>query len=156
MESHMELKMRRFFRAPWRSMAVTGVVALMALQLVPYGRDHTNPPTRQEPAWDSPATRALARRACFDCHSHETEWPIYAHIAPASWLIERNVAEGRKALNFSDWRGDTHASREVVEEVTEGEMPPVAYRLMHGHARLSSAEQARLANGFRLTLSRSR
>jgi hypothetical protein len=45
----------------WIGTRVLG--ALLAMQLVPYGRDHTNPPLRSEPPWDSPATRDLARQA---------------------------------------------------------------------------------------------
>src|SRR5687768_3027163 len=84
--------MRRMLR--WLGVAIVGVLA--AVQLVPYGRDHTNPPVRQEPAWDRPQTRALVARACFDCHSNETTWPWYSHIAPVSWLIQRDVVEGRR------------------------------------------------------------
>ena len=43
------------------------LAALLAIQLVPYGRSHSNPPLRSEPPWDSPTTRALAKQACFDC-----------------------------------------------------------------------------------------
>ena len=57
-------------------MGVALFVAMFAvMQLVPYGRAHTNPPVIAEPAWDSPRTRELAARACFDCHSNETKWP---------------------------------------------------------------------------------
>ncbi len=73
------------------------------LQLVPYGRNHTNPPVAAEPAWASAQTRALAVRACFDCHSNETTWPWYSNVAPVSWLIQRDVDEGRRRLNFSEW-----------------------------------------------------
>jgi hypothetical protein len=53
--------------------AVIGVVVIVAaIQLVPYGRAHTNPPVGAEPAWDSPGTRELTVRACFDCHSSQT------------------------------------------------------------------------------------
>jgi hypothetical protein len=45
----------------------------------------------------------LARHACYDCQGNETNWPWYANIAPASWLAQRHVNEGRRALNFSDW-----------------------------------------------------
>jgi hypothetical protein len=39
---------------------VLGRVALLALiQLVPYGRDHTNPSGGRQIAWDSPRTRQL-------------------------------------------------------------------------------------------------
>jgi mono/diheme cytochrome c family protein len=51
------------------------VIALFGImQLVPYGRNHTNPPAVEEPRWDRKETRALAVRACFDCHSNETRW----------------------------------------------------------------------------------
>ena len=65
--------------------AGTAVIALLLLiQLVPYGRNHANPPVRQEPAWDSPQTRELAVRACYDCHSNQTAWPWYTNVAPIS------------------------------------------------------------------------
>ena len=89
-----------------------GVIALVLLalliQLIPYGRDHTNPPVMQEPQWDSPQTRALTKRACFDCHSNETVWPWYSNVAPVSWLIYRDVSKGREHFNFSEW--DMHPS----------------------------------------------
>ena len=47
------------------------VVGLVGIQLVPYGRNHTNPPLQNEPNWDSPETPALAKRACFDCAQHK-------------------------------------------------------------------------------------
>jgi hypothetical protein len=82
------------------------VISLIALgiliQLIPYGHDHSNPPVKSEPAWESPATRALAHRACFDCHSDQTGWPWYSNLAPASWLLTNDVMEGRQRLNFSD------------------------------------------------------
>jgi mono/diheme cytochrome c family protein len=137
----------------WLSRVGVGlVVAFLAIQLVPYGRDHTNPPLRSEPQWDSPTTRALARQACFDCHSNETEWPAYASIAPASWLIQHDVDEGRAVLNLSEWQRPQEEAAKASEEVLEGEMPPAAYLLMHAHARLSTADRDRLALGLARTL----
>src|SRR6478735_10619944 len=78
-------------------------IGCVAIQFVPYGHAHTNPPVRLEPAWDSPQTRELAARACFDCHSNLTKWPWYSNVAPVSWLIQRDVDGGRAALNFSEW-----------------------------------------------------
>ena len=124
----------------------------LAIQLVPYGRDHRNPPVMGEPAWDSPTTRALAKQACFDCHSNETEWPAYASIAPASWLVQRDVDEGRAVLNVSEWQRPQEEAAKASEELREGEMPPAAYLLMHAHARLSTADRDRLAQGLAKTL----
>ena len=129
---------------------------LLAIQLAPYGRAHVNPPVTGEPAWDAPATRALAKQACFDCHSNETEWPAYASIAPASWLVQRDVNEGRAVLNFSEWQRPQEEAKEAAEEVMEGEMPPAAYRLVHAHARLDAADRERLARGLARTLGSAR
>lgn len=124
------------------------IVAALAIQLVPYGRSHTNPPVLQEPAWDSPQTRALAQRACFDCHSNETVWPWYSNIAPISWLAQRDVEEGREKLNFSEWGRGEQEIDELAEVIREGEMPMPIYLLQHPEARLSAAEKQALINGL--------
>ena len=144
--------MKRPSRRFWIRTSLLLVLAFVAIQLVPYGRVHLNPPVAAEPAWDSPETRALARRACFDCHSNETEWPAYSAVAPVSWLIQRDVVEGRAALNFSEWQKPQDEATEAAEEVLEGEMPLRIYELMHAHARLSAADRERLARGLAKTL----
>jgi hypothetical protein len=128
------------------------VVIFGLIQLVPYGRDHTNPSVLQEPAWDSGETRALAVRACYDCHSNETAWPWYSNIAPVSWLVQRDVDEGRRRLNFSEWGTRRERADEAAEVVQEGEMPPFYYLPLHPEARLSSQEKAALVRGLRATL----
>ena len=117
---------------------------LLAIQTVPYGKTYTNPPVVKEPLWDSPATRALAKRACFDCHSNETVWPGgYAKIAPFSWLVQYDVDEGRKELNFSDWVGTKEGEQaaKIIKHVNKGDMPPIQYTKMHPEARLSAVEK---------------
>jgi mono/diheme cytochrome c family protein len=135
---------------PLAGCSILAVLGLL-LQAVPYGRDHTNPPVVSEPNWDSPATRDLAKRACFDCHSNETIWPWYSNIAPGSWLIQRDVDEGREKLNFSDWDSAERESDEIeeIEEVVmEGEMPPAQYLILHPEANLSTEERQILVDGF--------
>ena len=144
----MELTSRRF----WGRAGLGLVVAILAIQFVPYGRDHVNPPVHAEPAWDSPETRALAKRACFDCHSNETEWPTYSKLAPVSWLLQADVAGGRAVLNFSEWDRWQEEAKEAADEVLEGEMPLRMYQLMHAHARLTAADRERLARGLERTL----
>ena len=144
--------MNRPTRRWWARGAVGLLAAFAAIQVLPYGRDHRNPPVTSEPPWDSPATRTLAKRACFDCHSNETEWPAYANVAPASWLIQHDVVEGRAALNFSEWQRPQDKAADAPEEVAEGEMPPAGYRLVHAHARLSTADRQRLASGLVKTI----
>jgi hypothetical protein len=128
------------------------VLALLALaQAVPYGRAHANPPVRREPAWDSPRTRELAVRACYDCHSNQTAWPWYARVAPASWLIQRDVDEGRRRLNFSEWDRVQREAWESAQTVRQGDMPPWYYSAPQPHARLSAADRQALVQGFEAT-----
>ena len=97
---------------------VVGLVALFVLiQLVPYGRNHANPPVVKEPEWVSPQTRQLAKRACFDCHSNESVWPWYSNIAPVSWLVQNDVDEGRRRLNFSEWGRPIREIDEIGERL---------------------------------------
>ena len=124
-----------------------GVVGFVAIQLVPYGRDHTNPPVTGEPKWDSPATRAFAVTACFDCHSNQTVWPWYSNIAPMSWLIQHDVDEGRDALNWSTW-GAGHGESESAESVREGSMPPFVYLIAHPNANFSQADKDAFIRGL--------
>jgi mono/diheme cytochrome c family protein len=126
--------------------------SLLGIQLVPYGRAHTNPPVVAEPAWDSQITRELASRACFDCHSNETRWPWYAHVAPMSWLVQDHVDEGREVLNFSEWNRPYDEADEAGETVEAGEMPMAAYAWLHRDARLTPAERAALIAGLSATL----
>lgn len=128
------------------------LAVLLAMQAVPYGRPFPNPPVVAEPAWDTPQTRELTKRACFDCHSNETAWPAYATVAPISWLITHDVREGREVLNFSEWGRPQKEAGEAAEVVAEGEMPLLAYRLMHREARLTDAERQRLVQGLAATI----
>lgn len=133
---------------------VVGIAVFAVVQLIPYGKDHTNPQVVSEPNWDSQQTRDLAKRACFDCHSNETVWPWYANVAPASWLLARDVQEGRSRLNFSDWKNSyLNDPREFSEVLNEGEMPPFQYLLMHADAKLTASEKEQLITGLQKTLS---
>ena len=132
---------------------LASVVLLVVIQLVPYGRDHSNPPVTQEVKWDSSRTRELAVGACYDCHSNETVWPWYSNIAPVSWLVYADVKSGRETLNFSEWdRPQGEGGDDAVESVRNGSMPPIQYKPLHPAGRLTSAEREELARGLEKTL----
>lgn len=86
-------------------------------------------------------------RACADCHSHETRWPWYSRIAPASWLVSNHVRDGRRDMNISV--PDEVDVTEAVEEIREGTMPPADYKLMHPKARLTEEEKTALISGLK-------
>ena len=120
------------------------VVVVVAMQFYPPER--ANPPVDKAATFVTVAqppreVAAVIGRACRDCHTHETVWPAYSRVWPVSWLVAKDVREGRAKLNFSQWRGLTPEMTklrmtEVCGEVTKGEMPPAYYRPMHPEARL--------------------
>jgi hypothetical protein len=126
-------------------------ILLLALQLVPYGRQHTAPPMQAEPAWNSPQTRMLAVRACFDCHSNQTRWRWYTNIAPISWLTQSDVDGGRQKLNFSEWGPSQPWAGQAAEVTRNGKMPPWYYLPLHPEAQLSPAERQALVKGLSAT-----
>jgi mono/diheme cytochrome c family protein len=134
-----------------RNVVVGGLAVFAVAQLLPCGRNHTNPAVTGEPAWDKPETRALAKRACFDCHSNETTWPWYSHVAPISWFVQGHVDDGRRALNFSEWDHPSKHAQKAGREVKNGEMPLSSYLLLHPEARLSDAERDQLIKGLDAT-----
>lgn len=129
--------------------AIFLVVIGILIQFIPYNRDHSIPSVNDEPVWPSAEVHDLARRACFDCHSNQTVWPWYGNIAPVSWLLQHDVTEGRKHLNFSDWNRPDHQHTDEFQEVLEkGDMPPAPYLLLHPAARLSTEEHQTLWEGL--------
>jgi hypothetical protein len=125
-------------------------IVFVAIQFVPYGRDHANPPVTTEPRWDSNRTRDLAIESCYSCHSNETKWPWYSNIAPMSWLIQRDVDIGRDEFNFSELDEDDDGD-DAAETVADGAMPPLRYVLANPSARLTSEERRALIDGLNRT-----
>jgi hypothetical protein len=128
---------------------VIGGVLFAGAQLVPVQGIGSNPPERFK-IDAPPEVEAVLRRACFDCHSNETRWPLYSRIAPGSWLMARDVKNGRQHLNFSKW-GDVDDDERLTDmencwdQVAAGEMPKWFYVYpMHLSARLSDADKALL------------
>jgi len=137
-----------------RVLAWTGavlVMVLVAIQFVPVQR--TNPPVTAEVVAPAPVATIL-RSACYDCHSNETRWPWYSHVAPLSWWVVEHVRDGRKDLNFSRWPVfDLDAQAEILRDITDqiekGEMPLKSYQLGHPEARLDVEQKAILLDWAR-------
>jgi hypothetical protein len=123
------------------------VVVLIGIQFIPVER--TNPPVVSD--IDAPAdVKDILRKACYDCHSNETNWVWYTKIAPASFLAVKDVNEGRENLNFSEWGNYTSKTeeikKEIWEEVREENMPLWQYRIFHSEAKLTQEEKNLLRN----------
>ncbi len=88
----------------------------------------------------------ILKSSCYDCHSNQTRYPWYSHIAPVSYWMADHIRHGKGELNFSNW--DSYGPRkkirkleEVVETVKSGEMPMEEYTWTHGDARLTTEQQ---------------
>jgi hypothetical protein len=127
------------------------VVLLVAIQFVPFGQRTSNAVVRREPNWDSPRTRELAVRACFDCHSNQVQYPWYSHVAPISWLVHHDIHEARLKMNFSEWDLPQREAMAAVEQIEEGNMPLPIYLPLHPEARLSAEEKEALIHGIQAT-----
>jgi len=136
--------------------AACSVAAFVGLQLFPAGKIGvhvedigTNPPERFD-IGAPPDVEAILRRACFDCHTNETKWPLYARLAPGSWLMARDVHNGRTHLNLSNWADADEDERQTDkenawEQIESGDMPPWFYVYpLHLRAKLSEADKATL------------
>ena len=131
---------------------LTIVALLLVIQIIPYGKNHTNPKAISHPNWDSQRTKKLFYRACGDCHSFQTKWPSYSNIAPISWLVYNDVAEGRDHFNVSNIGGQKRNKlKEAAKSIKEGEMPMFIYTIMHKNARLSDKEKQDLVKGLQAT-----
>ena len=133
----------------WTIAAMT-VALVVALGYVhPFGNPRTDrqqrPGTLLQGANMPTEAKAVLVTKCADCHSSETRWPLYARIAPGSWLIERDIVEGRKHMDLSRWE-EMPADRQqvlmakIVQEVKKGDMPPLQYLALHWDARISKAD----------------
>lgn len=130
-----------------RVKVATGVLAVVFVVMQFVGPGRSNPigdaSMRLEAQGSVPAPVAeTLRRACYDCHSNETTWPWYAHVAPPAWLVAHDVDEGRGQLNFSRWGEYNPLDRadlleDVCKEVKAGKMPLGPYLWLHSEARLA-------------------
>ena len=128
---------------------------LVALFVIFIGLQFTSP-ARTNPAFDenqtlqalenvSPEVASIFARSCNDCHSNQTNWRWYTHIAPVSWFVVRHVNDGRAELNFSEWGSYGERMREtrlksVCALVEKGRMPLASYVWIHPEAKISADE----------------
>jgi len=129
----------------WKSWVLVGAGVLVLAQFIRPTLD--NPSLEAEPKWDSPRTRELAQRACFDCHSNQTRYPWYAQLEPARWLLWDHIHEARRHLDFSDPDSDLDVN-DLVDAIRSGDMPLWSYRLLHPAARLTASEKDSLIVGL--------
>ncbi len=126
------------------------ILVFAVFQFIPYEK-RTNPPVnKQLEIKVSKNISKIMKNSCYDCHSNETKWPWWSHVAPASWSIIDDVVEGRDALNFSIWNSYSKAKKEKLKKeiyrTVAGPMPLPQYVLLHKNARLSKKDIKMIRN----------
>jgi hypothetical protein len=122
------------------------VIVLAGIQFIPV--EQSNPPVEAD-LFAAPDIKAILKKACYDCHSNETNWAWYTKIAPISWLTTSDVNRGRKNLNFSSWgtmrsHEQDKMKLEIWEEVRDESMPLWQYRIMHPSTKLTIEEKDKI------------
>lgn len=133
--------MRRFLKR----MGIVLAAAFLVIQVVRPQRD--NPPVDPQRGIHTqvqvtPQVAAVLERSCRDCHSHQTRWPWYSHVAPVSWLVINDVREAREHMNLSEWAKYNREEAadllgKICKETSGGDMPLPSYVWMHRGAKLS-------------------
>jgi cytochrome c len=137
----------------WGAAAVAAALALARVH--PFGdaglyaAKSAETPTLDENKFP-PQVRAILGEKCADCHSDQVRAPFYRHFAPASWLMERDIVDARKAMNLSRWDAYSQDQQQtlaakIVQETKSREMPPLQYRMIHWRARIVDADVNALA-----------
>jgi uncharacterized membrane protein len=89
---------------------------------------------------------ALIKTSCYSCHSNETIYPWYSHVAPSSWLVAKDVREGREELNFSTWQENDMIKKlgyldDISSVIDDESMPMEIYTFMHPSAKLTDEQR---------------
>jgi hypothetical protein len=91
----------------------------------------------------------ILNKACNDCHSNNTRYPWYNNIQPVAWWLNNHIEEGKKELNFDEFKTyrpakQFHKLEKVIDEVKKGGMPLTSYTIIHTDAKLTDQEKSSL------------
>jgi cytochrome c len=131
--------------AAWATLA-----SVLMARVHPFGdaglyRAEAGPPQLLEHGAIPADVRKVLVTKCADCHSLETRAPLYGRFAPISWLMERDIVEGRERMNLSRWDSYTPDEREafateIVQQTKKREMPLLQYRMIHWGSRITDSD----------------
>lgn len=94
---------------------------------------------------------AIFVKGCFNCHTSRTQYPWYYKLPFVKGLIDDDISEAQKHLDMTDgfpFGGHGRPVDDLVavkEEIQDGDMPPLMYRLMHWSAKPSDEEADSIA-----------
>lgn len=128
---------------------ISVIVLFVGVQFIRPNKQENQPVNRYDIIYANTPPKAVAsllQTTCYDCHSNQTQQYWYSHIAPAAWLVDKDIKNGRAHLNFSDWEKYSYDQKidyagEIMFQMYEGKMPIQEYLWMHEEAKLSKKQQ---------------
>ena len=94
--------------------------------------------------------------SCYDCHSNNTNYPLYSYIQPARFFMEEHIRDGKKDLNFNEFgryskRKQGNKLEAIVKQLKSNEMPLASYTLIHKNAILTPTQKEEVINWINKT-----
>jgi len=137
-----------------KKIVIAIVILLVVIQFFPVNLPEVNTDNPGDLLKNADVPEEVAeifKTSCYDCHSNETVYPWYSHVAPISYLVKRDVEKGREELNFSEWTKLKKSKKlykldEIGDEVKEGDMPMPVYTIIHSHAKLTDKQKELIVN----------
>lgn len=132
-------------------------IGLIAMQLIPV--DKVNQPVKSNEDFikihhTPESVSSIMKRACYDCHTNETNYPSYANIAPISWSVKNHVNQGRTYMNWSVWGTYNNDLKKgmiekTINSIDKKTMPINGYLIYHPEAHLTDKERQILVDYFK-------
>ena len=93
----------------------------------------------------------IFKKACYDCHSNNTNYPWYSYVQPFGLWLNNHIKDGKKEINFDEFatyklRRQYRKMEEIIDQVKSKEMPLKSYILVHKEANLTLDERVTLTN----------
>ena len=98
----------------------------------------------------------ILRTSCYDCHSNNTNYPLYSYIQPARFFMEEHIKDGKKDLNFNEFgkyskRKQENKLEAIIKQIKSDEMPLASYTLLHKNAIVTPAQKEEVINWINKT-----
>ncbi len=98
----------------------------------------------------------ILRTSCYDCHSNNTNYPLYSYIQPARFFMEEHIKDGKKDLNFNEFgkyskRKQENKLEAIIKQIKSDEMPLGSYTLIHKNAILTPTQKEEIINWIKKT-----
>lgn len=133
-----------------------GIFIFLSFQLIQIDKENPSVDKKidyNRVTYASPEIQKILKKACYDCHSNEVNYPWYSSIAPISWFIKEHVNQGKEYVNFSEYGKynryqKEHINSSLYRVIENKTMPLNSYLWMHKEANLSEEDYILLLNWF--------